>query len=149
MSDRAIESASPLRGAAEIGLRLSLLAALAAAVIVVTVLRLGDPDGALTLARWPLPDICLIKRTFGIPCPGCGLTRSWVAAIHGDLRASLRFHAFGLPTLGYALAQGLWQSLWIALPRWRRRTAGLDGFLGVAGLVLVSLMILKWLFVLY
>jgi hypothetical protein len=30
--------------------------------------------------------------SFGVPCPGCGLTRATLALLHGDLRAALRFH---------------------------------------------------------
>jgi Protein of unknown function (DUF2752) len=32
-----------------------------------------------------LPEVCSMRRFLGIECPGCGLTRSFVALAHGDL----------------------------------------------------------------
>ncbi|MBS1723242.1 MAG: DUF2752 domain-containing protein [Armatimonadetes bacterium] len=39
----------------------------------------------------PCPSVIL----FGRPCPGCGLTTSWTALLHGDLNASIQAHALG------------------------------------------------------
>jgi hypothetical protein len=36
--------------------------------------------------------LCPLAGTFGIPCPGCGLTRATLALLHGDVRAALHFH---------------------------------------------------------
>lgn len=38
------------------------------------------------------PAICPMRNTFGIPCPGCGLTRATVALAHGDFASALHFH---------------------------------------------------------
>lgn len=43
----------------------------------------------------PCPSVLLFSR----PCPGCGLTTSWTALIHGDL--ALAFHAHPLGPLLY------------------------------------------------
>ena len=32
-----------------------------------------------------LPSVCAFRRLSGLPCPGCGLTRSWVLTAHGRL----------------------------------------------------------------
>lgn len=32
----------------------------------------------------PLPELCMTKLRLGIDCPGCGLTRCFVHALHGD-----------------------------------------------------------------
>jgi len=45
---------------------------------------------SLNLPGWQCPFL----QVTGIPCPGCGLTRAMVLLLKGDLRASLRFHAF-------------------------------------------------------
>jgi hypothetical protein len=37
---------------------------------------------------------CPFKATFGIPCPGCGLTAALDELLHGHVLASLRTHAF-------------------------------------------------------
>jgi hypothetical protein len=38
--------------------------------------------------------VCAFRRTTGIPCPGCGLTRAMAALARGDLLAALRLHPF-------------------------------------------------------
>ncbi|MBW3622934.1 MAG: DUF2752 domain-containing protein [Armatimonadetes bacterium] len=39
---------------------------------------------------------CPSRLLLHLPCPGCGLTRSWVALWHGDLLASFRYHPLGM-----------------------------------------------------
>jgi hypothetical protein len=46
-----------------------------------------------------LPVLCAFRRTTGLPCPGCGLTRSWSLAAHGDLSGALARHPFGPASL--------------------------------------------------
>ena len=41
------------------------------------------------------PSLCPFRLASGLPCPGCGLTRSVVALAHGDLSASLYYHPLG------------------------------------------------------
>lgn len=95
-------------------------------------LRLAAFLGALLLAgaiapgTWAsLPDLCPFHRLTGLPCPTCGLTRAWAAALRGDWALSFRLHAFGIPALlilagllGFELARNRWpripRPLWIA-----------------------------------
>ena len=35
---------------------------------------------------------CPIRRVTGAPCPGCGMTRAWLAALHLDLAGAFRLH---------------------------------------------------------
>lgn len=42
------------------------------------------------------PVICPFRRLTGLPCPGCGLTRSWVYLVHGWWRESFLAHPFGV-----------------------------------------------------
>jgi hypothetical protein len=57
---------------------------------------------------------------FSRPCPGCGLTTSWTALLHGDFAGSFQAHPFG-PFL-YAVftasallgGYGLWRGLRVA-----------------------------------
>lgn len=39
--------------------------------------------------------ICPFRRFWGIPCPGCGLTRSFAAFAHGCWADAFRFHLLG------------------------------------------------------
>lgn len=41
------------------------------------------------------PPLCPFAVMTGLPCPGCGLTRSWVAFMHGDVGSAFTFNAFG------------------------------------------------------
>lgn len=41
------------------------------------------------------PESCFFHRTLGIPCPGCGLTRSFVATARGDFRRAVEFNPMG------------------------------------------------------
>lgn len=41
------------------------------------------------------PVLCPFRLATGLPCPGCGLTRSWVAAAHGDLSTAFADNLFG------------------------------------------------------
>ena len=50
-----------------------------------------------------LPSICLFYHWTGLPCPGCGLTRSFVCLGHGELRESLHWHPLG-PAIFLVLA---------------------------------------------
>lgn len=42
-----------------------------------------------------LPSICLFYHLTGLPCPGCGLTRSFVCLGHGRLLEALHWHPLG------------------------------------------------------
>jgi len=41
-------------------------------------------------------DLCAVHYMLGLPCPGCGFTRSIVALVHGDVVRSIRWHPMGI-----------------------------------------------------
>ena len=87
--------ASPRRQAgpaATVGLAAAGLAALAVACAV-------SPERAESG-----PVLCPFRLATGLPCPGCGLTRSWVFIAHGDFGAALRVNPFGYLTMAAAVA---------------------------------------------
>lgn len=49
------------------------------------------------------PVICPFRRLTGLPCPGCGLTRSWVYGTHGWWRESFLAHPFGAVAIAVVL----------------------------------------------
>ncbi len=40
--------------------------------------------------------VCPMAVITGIPCPGCGMTRATLHALHGDFAASFRFHPLAM-----------------------------------------------------
>lgn len=94
---------------------------------------------ALALLDTPL---CPTAFFFGVPCPGCGLTRASLALLRGDFAAALRFHPLApllAPLFAVALGKVLVDYVRAAPPRasatwWTSRSATL---LASALLVLV------------
>ncbi len=57
------------------------------------------PDQHVALAylpTWVVPPTCPMHAMLGIPCPGCGLTRSIILLAHGNLGGSLEMNRMGL-----------------------------------------------------
>lgn len=46
-----------------------------------------------------LPKLCLFRNITGIPCPGCGMTRSLIATGHLHFEDAVVFHPLGPPVL--------------------------------------------------
>lgn len=56
------------------------------------------------------PSFCLVRRVFGVPCPGCGMTRALSCATHGHPRRAVAYNSrivIVLPLLAWAWARGL------------------------------------------
>jgi hypothetical protein len=53
------------------------------------------------------PPLCPFRLLTGLPCPGCGITRSIVSTAHGDLAAALAFHPLGPLVLAALIAVAL------------------------------------------
>jgi Protein of unknown function (DUF2752) len=71
-------------------------------------LRLVAGGMVAAAAVWPLlpvhpPFVCPLRSITGIPCPMCGMTRAVVAAVHGEVFASLRYNPAGILVLALAL----------------------------------------------
>src|ERR1051325_10531854 len=73
-----------------------------------------------------VPAFCPAWNLFGVPCPFCGMTRSFVCLGHGDLGASLAYHpldpALFAATLVFAVA-GFVRGEWRPSPRITRLLA--------------------------
>lgn len=50
------------------------------------------------------PVLCPFRLLTGLPCPGCGLTRSWVHLVHGGWSEGLAANPFGAVSLVAVLA---------------------------------------------
>ena len=52
-------------------------------------MAIAVPLAAAVWWRWPM---CATAGIFGIPCPGCGLTRATLAALRGDFATAWHLH---------------------------------------------------------
>lgn len=57
------------------------------------------------LALYLLDIGCVFRLMTGIPCPGCGMTRAWLAALRFDFAAALAYHPlFWMVPIAFVLA---------------------------------------------
>jgi hypothetical protein len=85
---------------------------------------------------------CPTAGLWGVPCPGCGITRATLALLRGEVHAALVLHPLVfavLPTYGSALAFALsgacgktWSTIYVRALAW-------------CGGAVVALMTLVWL----
>ena len=107
-----------------------------------------EGDGHLTIGSLTIPDTCTFHNLTGLPCPGCGLTRSLVAALHGDVKQSFQYHRLGLLTLLYVLLQFIYRIGAIAVPVLTVRIFGPEKYLNRGIVILAALYLLNWVFLL-
>ena len=79
-------------------------------MILASALLTADLDAVYLLGR-ALPESCLFKRTFGLECLGCGLTRSFVLMAHLEPALAFTAHRLG-PLLWSAAAFQLPYRAW-------------------------------------
>jgi hypothetical protein len=99
----------------------------------------------LRLGKISIPDMCVLRAATGVPCPGCGLSRSIVAAMHGDVGMSLAYHRLGLLTLVYIFLQFSCRLGIFVIPRWRTGLIRYGRFLNKGIIVLAILFGINWI----
>lgn len=68
---------------------------------VMPILALISLVGLIIARAWPVPSVdggdptCIMRIMTGLPCPGCGMTRSWVHLAHGDVLTAFEYNFFG------------------------------------------------------
>ncbi|AFM24199.1 DUF2752 domain-containing protein [Desulfomonile tiedjei] len=78
-----------------------LLLCMALAILVAAFCCRIEPEGIVSFGlpviglHIPLADGCLSRKILGVSCPGCGLTRSFVAVAHGQFRLAMEYNAVG------------------------------------------------------
>ena len=63
---------------------------------------------------------CSVRHFLGVDCPGCGLTRSFAALMHGNIRESVDIHPLGIiiaAWLAYMFFRGIYACI---AGRWPR-----------------------------
>jgi hypothetical protein len=89
----------------------------AAIVLLSCALSLGErPEQVvIPVLNVPLPPLCAMKRYTGVDCPGCGLTRSFIALGHGRWSEALAYNPAG--PLWFAIIAGQLPWQWLQLRR--------------------------------
>lgn len=82
---------------------LLLALAVGAAALLMSVQEDGVGVGLPLVGR--LPEMCMMKMNLGVSCPGCGLTRSFIALAAGDVESAWRYNPVGLLLFGVLLYQ--------------------------------------------
>ena len=65
----------------------------------------GERVALLGFPDYPLPHSCWSRSLFGLSCPGCGLTRSFIHLAHGDWQAAWAVHRLGWLLATWCVAQ--------------------------------------------
>lgn len=98
----------------------------------------------LPFSQLALPPSCGMKIYWGIDCPGCGLTRSFILLAHGDVAGSLAMNPSGVLMFGLVLFQVPYRIAQI----WRIRQGLPCWNLGIASAVVFSaifaVMVVQW-----
>ncbi|MCA9490880.1 MAG: DUF2752 domain-containing protein [Myxococcales bacterium] len=95
------------------------------ATIVVLAAVLTPTDAVVSVFGYEIPVLCGFRRLTGIPCPGCGLTRSFVYLAHGHPIDAFRMNVFGPFLFAYVAGQVPYRAwlLWRGGDRVRRPAA--------------------------
>jgi len=102
------------------------------------------PDPAhLALFGIPIPETCLSRKLFHSPCPGCGMTRSFVALTHGRFAESVAFHRLGIALYLFFVWQIIYR-LYCIRTRCAHRHHRLLRFQSMLGLGMVVALLLNW-----
>lgn len=72
--------------------------------------------------------MCAFKEVTHLPCMGCGLTRSFIALAHGDLKTTALMHPFGF--LMFPLAVALLALLFVPTERRERMARTIEARMG-------------------
>ncbi len=65
----------------------------------------GDGRQVLLPGVGRLPEICMLHTRFGVDCPGCGLTRSFIHLAHGNLHTAWTLNPVGLLLFTFIASQ--------------------------------------------
>jgi hypothetical protein len=120
----------------------------AASLVVIAALSLRVlPDERVALRflpRFPLPQACFSRLVLGVPCPGCGLTRSFVHLADGQFARAWQTNRVGLLLAGAVMFQFPYRLLAIlSRDRWRLHERIAHAFVAVIAVLLIGNWILR------
>lgn len=115
------------------------------AMIVAAFLLRERSTGQVGPAGWPqwnLPALCGSRTLFHVECPGCGLTRSFIALAAGDWRASVSANRVGWLVALAVVLQIPYR--WYALRELRTRIPTRTWPIW-CGYMLIAVLVVNWL----
>jgi hypothetical protein len=89
---------------------------LALFVILTAALLPRPSNDKLIIKGFQIPELCILKRSIGVECPGCGLTRSFVSMAHFDWLKASTFNRVGPLFFLLVAAQIPYRSLVLRVP---------------------------------
>ncbi len=92
----------------------------------------------------PLPGTCTFRRMTGVPCPGCGLTRSFISMGHGQIDAAWSYNPAGFfffAIVAFQIPYRIYQILRIRRGQEQHRFAWIDNWVLIA---LVLILLVQW-----
>ena len=99
----------------------------------------------LRIGNIQLPGMCTFRSLTGIPCPGCGLFRSMVTAVHGNIAKSWEYHRLGFLTILYILCQFFFRLMALLFSDLKIRFSRLDSYLNKGMILLAVLFGVNWI----
>ncbi len=91
--------------------------------IVVLAAVMSPSSEVLTFVGAEVPVMCMFRQVVGLPCPGCGMTRSFVFMAHGAVFDAFRMHALGPFVFALVLSQVPWRLTRLVRGSARRRAS--------------------------
>ncbi|MCJ7581935.1 MAG: DUF2752 domain-containing protein, partial [Candidatus Aminicenantes bacterium] len=130
----------------ELAPSLVVLAACSCILLGAFILAPSASDGnPIAVGRITFPEICIFQNLTGLPCPGCGMTRSITSAVRGDIAGSLRHHRLGLLTMIYILSQFLLSLGVVFVSKFRDRLQHFGRYLNKGIIFLAALFFINWI----
>ncbi len=94
----------------------------------------------------PLPGTCTFRNVTGVPCPGCGLTRSFISIGHGQWLDAWHYNPAGFvffAMIAFQIPYRIYQIFRIRRGRHQHRFRYLDNWVLI---VLVIALVLQWIY---
>jgi hypothetical protein len=123
---------------------LILIGCVAVVALSMTMSIQGGEKVSLPGANSPLPELCHLKRVLHIPCPGCGLTRSFISMGHFDLFAAAHYNVAGVPLFLMTLLEIPYRAFWLLRRDGRRMPLGRLKWEGGLLIGLSVLLVVQW-----
>lgn len=128
-----------------VGHHATILAISVAVLVASFALKLEGERQAVELpGGFLIPTLCWSNGLFSVECPGCGLTRSFVAIAHGDFAAAWRYNPAGFAWFAAVALQVPLRLLLIHQTRAGRSPSWLPAFTAVTWTTLIGACLVQW-----